>query len=109
MSLKLFSYSPLLALSMTALALGGCVSTNDEAWRTVSVVPAGLAQSCMLKGNVYSEAPYFGVFTGTTEEKLVKLAKESALRLGGNALVLGQPVEKGNKYTLEGQAYHCVK
>ena len=96
-------------LLLAAAALTGCVSTNDEAWRGVSVVPAGLAQSCTLKGNVYSEAPYFGVFTGTTEEKLVKLAKESALRLGGNALVVGQPVEKGNKFTLEGQAYHCVK
>lgn len=98
--MKLFFYS-----ALACILLSACVT--DYAPEVVNVIPAGLEQPCKEKGNVYSEAPYFGVFTETTRDKLIELAKESALRLGANAIVIGQPVEKGNKYTLNGKAYSC--
>lgn len=94
---------------LLCVALAACTTTDPIAERAVDVIPAGLAQHCEPKGNVSSEAPYYGVFTKTTQEKLVSLAKESALRLGANALVLGEPVESDHKYTMTGQAYHCAK
>jgi hypothetical protein len=101
--MKLFFYS-----AMTCVLLSAC--TTDNGTEVVNVVPAGLEQPCKEKGNVYSEAPYFGVFgvfTETTRDKLIDLAKESALRLGANAIVIGEPVEKDGKYTLTGKAYSC--
>ncbi|MCB1828574.1 MAG: hypothetical protein KDH94_09095, partial [Coxiellaceae bacterium] len=62
---------------------------------------------CIEKGNVYSEAPYYGVFTDTTTEKLENLAKESAFRLGASYVVLDKPVEKGRTITMQGKAYTC--
>ena len=98
--MKLFFYS-----AMACLFLSAC--TTDNGVEVVNVIPAGLEHPCTVKGNVYSEAPYFGVFTETTRDKLIDLAKESALRLGANAVVIGEPVEKDGKYTLTGQAYSC--
>jgi hypothetical protein len=102
--MKFFSYS----LALTLL-LSACTTVDEDKVASVSIIPAGLSQHCILKGNVYSEAPYYGVFTETTEDKLVDLAKESAARLGANALVPDKPQKADSKYILTGKAYSCVQ
>lgn len=102
--MRVFYYSAALCLLLSA-----CTTVDDDKARFVNVITAGLAQHCTAKGSVSSEAPYFGVFTDSTRDKLVELAKESAVRLEANALVLDQAVEQDRKYTLSGKAYSCAQ
>lgn len=101
------SASRLSLILIGCASLAACTHTSVGLPEEVTVVPANIAQHCIPKGNVYSEAPFFGVFAGTTEEKLLDLAKESAGRLGANALVLDEPTQQEKKYTLTGKAYSC--
>ncbi|MDD3020732.1 MAG: hypothetical protein PHX61_07100 [Alphaproteobacteria bacterium] len=95
-------------LAFSPLLLTACASTQDDKRvGQVKLIPIEVTGQCNFKGNVSSEAPYFGVFTQTTENKLITLAKESAVRLGAGYLVLDEPVEVGYKYTLQGKAYSC--
>ncbi|MFA7275235.1 MAG: DUF4156 domain-containing protein [Pseudobdellovibrionaceae bacterium] len=97
----------LFSLAILSSLLCSCTTSDDGKTKLVTVAPVEFVQRCSLKGNIYSESPYFGIFTETTQDKLEELAKESALRLGANTVVLNHPQEKDGKYTLEGKAYLC--
>lgn len=98
LSLSLFVLSSLMLIS--------CAATNPEVL-DVKIITPEQAANCTFKGNVSSEAPYYGVFTGTTQDKLIDLAKESTLRLGATHLLPTLPVRRSSKMVMEGRAYIC--
>jgi len=93
-------------IGFSSLALMACTATNPQTLNIQTITPEQAAM-CTFKGKVYSEAPYYGVFTGTTQEKLIDLGKESTIRLGATHLLPVLPVQKGNKMVMEGKAYVC--
>lgn len=105
MTRPIFIFSALVGL----LSLSACVGTLDEKAKSIRVITNEQASMCVLKGSVYSEAPYYGVFTAVTKDKLIELAKNSAARLEANAVVLDNPVRTDSKYTMKGNAYGCAQ
>ncbi len=88
--------------------LSACVGApGDSRAAQIKLIPIEQTGKCQFVGNVFSEAPYYGIFTKIIEDKLITLAKESAVRLGAGYLVLDEPVEINHKYTLQGKAYSC--
>jgi len=105
MTRSIFIFSALVG----SLFLSACVGTLDEKAKTIRIITPEQASMCVLKGSVYSEAPYYGVFTEVTKDKLIELAKNSAARLDANAVALENPVKSGSKYTMKGNAYGCAQ
>ena len=93
-------------ISLLPLAFAACTASNPETLR-IQTLTSDQSSYCTFKGTVYSEAPYYGVFTGTTQDKLIELGKESSLRLGATHFLPTLPVQKGNKMVMEGKAYVC--
>lgn len=100
---QIFSFS---LLGFSALALMACAASNPEILRVQTITPEQVSM-CTFKGDVYSEAPYYGVFTGTTQDKLIELGKESTIRLGATHFLPTLPVQKGGKMVMQGKAYVC--
>lgn len=92
-----------------SLLLSACVGTLDDKAKTIRIISNEQASMCVHKGSVYSEAPYYGVFTEVTKDKLIELAKNSAARLDANSVVLDNPMRDGGKYTMKGNAFGCAQ
>lgn len=94
-------------LIVSSVALSGCVSgPSPESMRVKLLAPAQ-AGMCRDVGNVQSRSVYYGVFTDTTKNKLIELAKESANRLGATHVVLQDPILGDNEIVQNGKAYIC--